>query len=1233
MYTITKYPLITNIFAFTAPRAPNNVRVTSSSSENSLTVEWDGPQEKENNDLIRGHKILIQELNNRDKSPLGDPIVRDVIDSGARSFALDDLQPASEYAIQVAAVTRKGPGAFSPAKTIATRGGVPNKPDISFRIVKDDAVEISWSRPNNSFGQLTEYRLRYSRKDNPHYKELQIDPTESSKLIQDLQKGMVYDFRLVARNLKGYGQEAQVFVDVPEGVPTAGPSELAYKLISPNDVTLSWFQPPEDKRNGNITYYQVLFGKTGMPPEKEVETPDNKFVVSFLNENTDYSFRVRARTRVGYGPFSETKTFLTPRDLPPAPNNVKVAADTFRSIMIWWDEMAYFNGIVGYRIYYTKNPTDDLERWSTKNITVTSSAIIDSLQDNTLYNFRVCAINLVGFGKLSEMISTATVPVDVPMDLRVNRKTTHTASLVWKPPTKLIPVRYNISYDAFKQFHDSEGNLQTLNIPKQVVVLDRTINDYTFLDLMPFTKYHFNITAIPAHESFRPPSQFYVTTLMAAPKPLVKPECRSSIGSSPKSCTLPLASEEYGPINFYYVFVVASDMPIEFPVPDPDAISIGNLPQGVYVAAKISRLKMRKEFLLGDGETYDNFTNKPLQPDQSYRVFVQAIVDEPTNSLYTSSPWSEPLMPTLPSSTVNVLPSDESSGKTGFIFLIIVVIAILILLIFVLLSILKRKQQVIKSNHVYNETTMKLLPDMHIDRSSYAIQPNDPVELRRMNYQSPGMVSHPPVLVSELVSHIEELKMNDTLKQEYESIEPGQQFTWENSNLDVNRPKNRYGNVVAYDHSRVVLRPIDNIVGSDYINANFCDGYRKPDAYIATQGPLPNTVGDFWRMVWEQKSRTIVMMTQLEERGRVKCVQYWPTREPETHHGITISVSMVEELAYYSIRTFKIQQVQSNEVREIKQFQYTAWPDHGVPDHPTPFLMFLRRIKISNPPNAGPLIVLCSAGVGRTGCYIVIDSMIERIKYENSIDIYGHVTCLRAQRNYIVQTEDQYMFIHDAVLEAIMAANTEVPEARLYDHLQHLMQPVPGEAATALEVEFKRLASIRNGPQKFISANLPVNKHKNRLMNILPYESSRVCLEPTGCREGSDYINASFIDGYRQRNAYIATQSPLPDTVEDFWRMLVEHNSSIIVMLTKLKEMGREKCTQYWPAERSGEYGSYCISLNRQYDETSPHYILREFTVTDRRNHSYHPRIIRQFHLLDWPEQVSTVHLVFLKDI
>ena len=313
-------------------------------------------------------------------------------------------------------------------------------------------------------------------------------------------------------------------------------------------------------------------------------------------------------------------------------------------------------------------------------------------------------------------------------------------------------------------------------------------------------------------------------------------------------------------------------------------------------------------------------------------------------------------------------------------------------------------------------------------------------------------------------------------------------------------------------------------------------------------------------------------------------------------------------------------------------------------------------------------MVHCSAGVGRTGCYLVVDAMLERMQHaassantkreNNTVDIYGYVTCMRAQRNYMVQTEEQYVFCYDACAEAHHSGNTQVAVAQLYDHLERLLstnttatqqqhqqqqqqqqqqQSMSSSAPVALtemELEYKRLSNIKAPHSKFQSANLPANKFKNRLVNILPYEATRVVLQPlvdstlSGNNNnnnntsptsivGSDYINANFVDGYKYRRAYVATQAPLAETVEDFWRMLWEHNSTLVVMLTKLREMGREKCVQYWPSERSIRYQYLVVDPIAEYNMTQ--YILREFKVTDARDGQ--SRTVRQFQFVDWPEQ------------
>lgn len=1217
------------------PGEPRHVKVMALNST-TINVRWKAPGNRERNGLIRGYQIHVHEtIKNGDL--VNEPMRFDVADENADEFNVTGLQPDTEYVVQVAAVTRKGDGSRSHAKPIKTMGGVPTRPDMSVHIVDEEPhlkVQVQWKAPTHRYGILENYRLKYRRIDLTQSKEMEIAPTEDHIMLDNLDRGARYEFLLAGKNGIGWGQEALEYLDTPEGIPSSAPLNVTYRLQSPTTLVLSWVPPPAQDTNGHVILYGYYFHRSSEAFPTDKNTTSTRIVLSSLDENTEFAFRVCAYTSMGGGPFSPKLLIQTPGDVPPAPSSVQAMATSERSVEVWWDEVPYFKDILGYQVLYVQTPVEDLDKWNSKNVPLTWSAEINGLDSNTMYAIRVAAFTKQGLGRLSELITIAVTPIDVPIQLSAHGVTTHSMDLFWKPPLKLDPIKYKITYGAHKEFYDSRGHLQVLHIKKQVIFINAENTSVTVDQLLPFTSYQVNVTAIPPDEGFRPAAKITVTTTMAAPTPMVKPDF-IEVENNQITVILPQASEEYGFISHYYLVVV----PEQYAKKEPDTFTIEELKKdsGPYIAAKFARRSLPDRFQLGDNKVYLDFRNKKLDPDVDYQIFVRAVVDTPQKeSLYTSSPFSHILSlerraasPPLiddrdKGSHPDMAQIESGTSQADMLWIIGPVVIILVMMIcLITLMILRRRHHAYKSPGSAGETTMKLLPGSGglaglVGERELTAHPTDPVEQRRLNYQTPAMMSHPPIPLTELTNHIERLKANDNLlfSQEYESIEPGQQFTWENSNLDANKPKNRYANVIAYDHSRVVLQTLEGIPGSDYINANYCDGYRRQNAYIATQGPLQETFGDFWRMVWEQHSATILMMTKLEERTRVKCDQYWPNRGTESFGGIQVTFQDMQELATYCIRSFLIQKSGSSEKREVKQLQFTAWPDHGVPDHPTPFLVFLRRVRHLNPPDAGPMIVHCSAGVGRTGCFIVIDSMLERMKQESSLDIYGHVTCLRAQRNYMVQTEDQYIFIHDAVLEAVLAGHTEVMACNLYAHIQSLLQP-QDDNVTGMEMEFKRLSSMKSQPSKFLSANLPVNKFKNRLMNILPYESSRVCLQPIRNIEGSDYINASYVDGYRYRSAYIATQGPLAETNEDFWRMLWEHNCNIIVMLTNLTEMGREKCFQYWPSERSQRYLYFVVDPITEYN--MPQYILREFKVTDGRDGQ--SRTIRQFHFVDWPEQ------------
>ncbi|XP_033187090.1 tyrosine-protein phosphatase Lar isoform X10 [Bombus vosnesenskii] len=1234
--TTIPYPVRTKQYV---PGHPQNVTVTPINST-TIHVKWRPPTSKEQNGVIRGYHIHVQEMREEGKDLLNEPIRRDVQEDGVLEVNITGLQPDTTYSVQVAALTRKGDGDRSPPETVRTPGGVPNRPHVNVKLLsKDpDVVELEWSQPTQTYGDVLGYRIRYGIKNQTLKEEYIPGNRQHTYKITDLEeRGVDYEFRVAGQNAIGFGQETVRFWYSPEGEPTGPPTNLSYFFQTPDTVCVTWDPPLRQHRNGQITGYDVQFNKKNDHSTTiNRNTTKTRAVFTNLEENTEYVFHVRAHTSRGSGPYSEKITIITEKDIGRAPMSVKAVATSDTSVEVWWEPVPNRGKILGYQIFYTTTAVEDLDEWKQKTVGLTESAELVNLEKFTQYAITVAARYKTGLGRLSEKVTVKVKPEDVPLDLRGPDSSTHSMTLSWKPPIKLNPMNYKVSFDAVKEFVDSQGITQTQIVPRRQILLDPSVTTTTINELQPFTTYNVNVSAVPRDGQYRPPAKITITTQMAAPKPMVKPDFYGVVNGEEIQVILPQASEEYGSISHYYLIVVPEDPSTADKQPDElteDMIAGKGAKErenAPYIAAKFPHRDIPYTFHLGSGDIYEGYENRKLEKSKRYRIFVRAVVDTPRKHLYTSSPFSEYLSldmrevppgepPRRPNPNTPVDGNPEVSVKTsgqepGMVWVVGPIIAALMVSIcLVLLFVIKKRRQPCKAPDQAAVTRPLMAADIS---SNHA--PSDPVEMRRLNFQTPGMASHPPIPISELGNHIERLKANDNLKfsQEYESIEPGQQFTWDHSNMEINASKNRYANVIAYDHSRVILQTIDGMSGTDYINANYCDGYRKQNAYVATQGPLQETFGDFWRMCWELRSSTIVMMTKLEERTRIKCDQYWPGRGSETYGLMTVTITDVQELATYCIRTFQISRAGYSERREIKQLQFTAWPDHGVPEHPAPFLQFLRRVRSLNPPESGPLIVHCSAGVGRTGCFIVIDSMLERIKHEKMIDIYGHVTCLRAQRNYMVQTEDQYIFIHDALYEAVICGNTEVPARNLHSHIQKLMQPEI-DNITGMELEFKKLSNIKVDSSRFISANLPCNKHKNRLVHILPYECTRVCLQPQRNIEGSDYINASLIDGYRYRGAYIATQGPLCDTTDDFWRMLWEHNSTIVVMLTKLKEMGREKCHQYWPSDRSIRYQCFVVDPIAEYN--MPQYILREFKVTDARDGA--SRTVRQFQFIDWPEQ------------
>ena len=436
-----------------------------------------------------------------------------------------------------------------------------------------------------------------------------------------------------------------------------------------------------------------------------------------------------------------------------------------------------------------------------------------------------------------------------------------------------------------------------------------------------------------------------------------------------------------------------------------------------------------------------------------------------------------------------------------------------------------------------------------------------------------------------------------------------------------NEIKNRFLDIKAYDDSRVILdinvftvpsslspknshdtnsqssvdksiissmststssnnsHDLDNHLSSDYINANFIQGYSHDKKFIATQGPKKETINDFWLMIWQYRVTAIVMLTKLVEKGVERCTQYWPEKMniSEIYGDFEVTMKDKQKCGDYLKRTFKLicmaksnknltsitmtpGSVKNNNKRPlfVTQYYYPEWPDKDTPStDPMSILHLIRDVNLNHLKYQYPIVVHCSAGVGRTGTYITLDAMMEKINIENKIDIFGFISKIRERRQYLVQTSKQYAFIHEALYEYCLYGFTDVETSRIVSHYKYLNELSPTNALdvtyqnsnkTRLQIEFEKINNAFTPNFQAREAFSSENKHRNRCLNTICYDENRIKLSGLN---GSTYINATKVKGYEPYNEIIITQDPMLNTLSEFWKMITEYECNIIVCLNK----------------------------------------------------------------------------------
>ncbi|XP_030296412.1 receptor-type tyrosine-protein phosphatase beta [Sparus aurata] len=406
--------------------------------------------------------------------------------------------------------------------------------------------------------------------------------------------------------------------------------------------------------------------------------------------------------------------------------------------------------------------------------------------------------------------------------------------------------------------------------------------------------------------------------------------------------------------------------------------------------------------------SYGGFCDGPLKAKTSYRLSVRAFTRlfdennrESAEPLFTDTYLSSPLR-THAEPLGGVV-----EGLSAGMFLIGMLVAVVSLLVY-----RQRLRKVaVQENPVVRMSMWKEVPASGL----------------YMGVRSNRRVTS-PVQSCHFESHLNKLQAdsNYLLSEEFEDLKDvGRNQTMDVARLPENRGKNRYNNILPYDSTRLKLSYLEDDPCSDYINASYIPGNNFRREYIATQGPLPGTKDDFWRMVWEHGVHNVVMVTQCVEKGRVKCDQYWPAdREPLYYGDLVIQMLSESVLPEWTIREFKITSESNvSYPRVLRHFHYTVWPDHGVPESTQSLIQFVRTVRdyVDRSPSTGATVVHCSAGVGRTGTFIALDRVLQQLDSKGTIDLYGCVFDLRLHRQHMVQTECQYAFLHQCVRDVLRA--------------------------------------------------------------------------------------------------------------------------------------------------------------------------------------------------------------------
>ncbi|CAK6951123.1 phosphatidylinositol phosphatase PTPRQ [Scomber scombrus] len=993
---------------------------------------------------------------------------------------LTGFRPHSSYEISVYSYTRVGHGnQFSSPVTFTTNESVSDAVgNLSCSGVGWDSILLSWELPANPNGQILFYEILVEvdlqsfthKAHTPEYTVTGLSPDQE------------YALTVAAVNSAGPGDRINCTAStLSESVPAA-PRFFTVSQVTPNNVTLQWAPPlsvpgllkeyhiiaqllstvcepdilttaqpaPEDEPNPNCVDSDVTVSVTA----SDGNEGNQSVTLQSLAKYRYYRFKVAAVTNAGVGEYTHwnyARTLAGNPDVPP--RNLKVTP-TSNSLHIVWDAPAVLSGPTSYLVQVEGPGLNYSMIRAPGGLT---TVVVTNLTAFTHYFVTVTAFT--GPVEHAARDGKAIMPIDF-----------QTLEEEPKDPPKnviisVIPEEVNRVKVTFTPPEEPNGNITAYFVyiyEKEQLVKNISLNitqrDHNMLTaviegLKGGHIYSIQISAKNGAGRSPPSAHVQITTGIKAPaKPTQRPQAVLGHGgvamATHRSITIRMPacfySDDNGPITRIQVIVAESGAKdivnltnwknafFHHPAPYltnkgfPNPACLGNgasskdthVREGRSVSGDSRHLVRHNHttsgtYVIGESDACmeenntNTFCNGPLKPNTVYVFKFRA-----TNikGQYTDSEYSEHVK-----TKVDGLLTREEQIILG-VLLSFFLAVLLIVIICGSVKIHQRK----KEGGTYSPREAEIIETKCKLDQLIAVADLE-LKQEKLNRLLSYRKSLKPVNKKSFLQHVEDLCANDNSKFQEEFAELPkllQDLATTDADLPWNKSKNRFPNIKPYNNNRVKLLSEPGTAGSDYINASFVSGYLCPNEFIATQGPLPGTVADFWRMIWETGTRTIAMLTQCYEKGRIRCHKYWPedNKPMSVFSDILISKVSEEILPDWTVRTLKVEK--HGHYILVRHFNYTSWPEHGVPESCSTFIKFVKAVRAHRHDNT-TIVVHCSAGVGRTGVFIALDHLIQHVRDHDFVDIYGLVAELRSERMCMVQNLAQYIFLHQSTLELL----------------------------------------------------------------------------------------------------------------------------------------------------------------------------------------------------------------------